>query len=205
MIRLPADDDGVARAASIVRGGGVVVWPSGGVYGLAASALSPEAVRRIYRMKRRPPGKPLQVITSPEQAGVLGRLPRGARRWIRDMWPGYVGFVVRRKAPELESLAGPDDTVLLVCPNRVARVLSLGAQVPVVGTSANLSGRPEILTAEEAERSFVESVDALVDGGPQSGELNTLLDVSRRPYRVLRSGAVPASVVLTKLAETTRA
>lgn len=185
----------------MVRDGGVVIWPSGGVYGLATSALSPSGIHRIYAMKGRPQDKPLQVITSPEQAGDLAVLPAPAKRVIVEMWPGYVGFVVPRRASELRAVAGPGDTVLLVCPNRVAALLSREAGVPVVGTSANVSGKPEILTAEEVERQFLESVDALIDGGLQNGSLNTVVDLSRPPYRVLRSGAIGSRAILAILAE----
>jgi L-threonylcarbamoyladenylate synthase len=201
MIRLLADERGIARAASLVRDGRVVIWPSGGVYGLATSALSGEGIARIYAVKGRPTDKPLQVITSPEEAGDLGVLSAALESVIKDVWPGHVGFVVRRKSPALERVAGPNDTVLLVCPNWVARVLSRAAGVPVVGTSANRSGGPEITKPEEAEGQFVETVDALIDGGQQTGTLNTLIDVSSSPYHVLRKGGVAAEAILAMLAE----
>jgi len=201
MIRMAADKTGIARAASLIRDGGVVIWPSGGVYGLAASALSTDGVARIYAIKRRARDKPLQVVTSPDRAAEMGVLPQEVQQAIREMWPGFVGFVVPRKAPELKGVAGPGDSVLLVCPNWVASRLAEEAGVPVVGTSANLSGRPEILTPEEAGQEFVESVDALLDGGVQTGELNTVIDICKRPYKIARRGAVEAKAVLAKLAE----
>ncbi len=204
MVRLAATESGVRQAASLVRSGGVILWPSGGVYGLAASALFPEAIDRIYAAKGRPEGKPLQVLASPANAGQLAVVPAPVLRLIDRLWPGFVGFVVRRKAPELACVAAPDDTVLLVCSNWVANLLSLETGGPVVATSANLSGRPEVLAPGEAARSFAGSVDAIIDGGDQTGELNTLIDVSRQPYRVLRRGAVEADTLLAKLAETSQ-
>jgi L-threonylcarbamoyladenylate synthase len=201
MIRLAADEEGVARAASVIRKGGVVIWPSGGVYGFATSALSPGGVARIYSAKGRGRDKPLQVITSPDLAAKMGVLPESVHRVIQDTWPGFVGFVVPRKSPELKNVAGPGDTVLLVCPNWVARCLADKAGVPVVGTSANLSGRPEILLPEEAEHEFVESVDAFLDGGPQSGELNTLIDICKQPYEIVRRGAIEGESVLRQLGD----
>ena len=201
MIRLSVDEEGIRHAAALLRDGKVILWPSGGVYGLATSALSREGVARIYAAKRRSPEKPLQVLASPASAASLGVLRPELRVVIRKTWPGYIGFVVPRKSSNLKIVAGPGDTVLLVCPNRVASALAAAAEIPVVATSANLSGRREILTPDEAEAEFVESVDALIDGGLQTGQLNTVLDLSRRPYRILRKGAVLGEAILAMLAE----
>jgi L-threonylcarbamoyladenylate synthase len=171
------------------------------VYGLATSALSPEGIARIYAGKGRSPEKPLQVLCSPSAAKTLGVIPPAAERVIEKIWPGHVGFVVPRRSPQLKRAAAPDDTVLLVCPNWVASLLSTEAGVPVVATSANASGEPEILIPDEAERRFVGSVDAMLDGGVQTGQLNTLLDLSRRPYRVLRKGGLEAEAILAMLAD----
>ncbi len=202
MIRLCSDEKSILRAASIIRLGGVVLWPSGGVYGLATSALSPEGISRIYDAKSRTREKPLQVLASPSLARDLGVIPPGAEAVIRALWPGFVGLVVPRRSPDLAPVAGPGDTVLLVCSNRVAEALASGAGVPVVATSANMSGRPEILAPEEAAEQFVESVDAMIDDGIQTGQLNTVLDLSRQPYRILREGAVSVEAIMAVIAET---
>jgi L-threonylcarbamoyladenylate synthase len=202
MIRLPATESGVRRAASLVRQGRVILWPSGGVYGLAASALCPEAIDRVYAAKGRVGEKPLQVLASATNASHWGMVEPDLQAIMDEVWPGYIGFVLRRKAGELAEVAGADDTVLLVCSNWVAGLLSVEADVPVVATSANLSGAPEIVTPDRAAELFADSVDALIDGGIQTGALNTLVDVSRQPYRILRQGALDARPILDRLAET---
>ena len=81
-------------------------------------------------------------------------------------------------------------------------MLSVEAGVPVVATSANLSGAPEVVAPDQAAEQFAGSADAVIDGGIQTGALNTLVDVSRQPYRILRRGAIAATLILTRLAET---
>jgi L-threonylcarbamoyladenylate synthase len=172
------------------------------VYGLATSAGCPEAINRIYAAKGREEGKPLQVLANAANAGTLGVIEPGVQAILDEVWPSFIGFVVRRRTPQLKHLAGPGDTVLLVCSNWVADLLSAAAGVPVAATSANLSGAPEIVTPDEAEAQFAESAAALIDGGLQTGALNTLVDISRQPYRILRQGAIEANPILAKLAET---
>ena len=201
MIRLQADNEGIGRAAALLDAGKVILWPSGGVYGLATSALSVEGIARIRRAKGRAEDKPFQVLASPSTSENLGILGPEAHAIIRTLWPGFVGVVVPRRSPELKSVAGPGDTVLLVCSGPVGCALASVAGSPAVATSANLSGRKEILTPDEAEEQFVESVDAMIDGGIQTGELNTILDLSLPPYRILREGAVNAKAIMAVLAE----
>ncbi len=201
MIRLRADEEGIGRAAALLAVGKVILWPSGGVYGLATSALSLEGIARIYEVKGRAKDKPLQVLASPSTCEDLGILGPEARSIIRALWPGFVGVVVPRRSPDLKSVAGGGDTVLLVCSDRVGSELASVAGVPLVATSANLSGRKEILTPDEAEKQFVESVDAIIDGGIQTGQLNTVLDLSLRPYRISREGAVGREEIMAILGE----
>lgn len=188
-----------ARAAEILRAGGLVALPTETVYGLGANGLDEDAVRRIFEVKGRPQDNPLILhLASAEDLPKWCRdIPAEAAALTARFWPGPLTLVLRR-APEvpLRVTAGLD-TVAVRCPDHAAarEVLRL-AGVPVAAPSANLSGKPSTTTAAHCVHDLWGKVDAILDGGPcRVGVESTILDLTVSPPRVLRPGGVTLEAI----------
>lgn len=180
------EGDKIARAAAVIRSGGLVVFPTDTVYGLGADALNRKAVERVYRVKRRPRNKPLIIqVADIDQiddlvAGVSGQ----AAILMKKFWPGALTLVFKKKSsPETVALRMPD--------NRIALSLMKKAEVPLTSPSANLSGEPSPSRTEEISEELLEKVDLVIDGGKTKiGRESTILDLTVSPPRILRRGAI---------------
>ncbi len=189
----------LARAAEVLRAGGLVGFPTETVYGLGSNALDADAVARIFAAKGRPANNPL-IVHVAETADVLriaSVWPDEAARLAERFWPGPLTLVLPRRPelPDIVTAGGPTVAVRLPA-HPVARELIRLAGVPIAAPSANRSNRLSPTRAEHVLRDLDGRIDILLDGGPTSGGIeSTVLDLSRRPPRLLRPGLIePAAL-----------
>lgn len=180
--------------------GALVVYPTDTVYGVGTSPFIGDAVRRVFQAKERPLGKPLPVlVSSVEAAERLVVVSEEARRLMERFWPGGLTLVLplRRGSGVAEEVhAGTGRLGVRMPAHRVALRLIEAAGGALVGTSANLHGRPSPRTAAEALEQLGDRVDYIVDSGPAPGGVpSTVVDLSSGEPVLLREGAVPAEEV----------
>ncbi len=185
----------VEEAARIVRRGGLVIYPTDTVYGLGCDPFNGSAVHRLLAVKGRE-AKPLPILIGGlEDAVDLAELPVVARRVAERYWPGALTLVLRSKVKLLG--VGLDTVGLRVPKHRVALELIHLCGGRLIGTSANISGRPPPLTAEEAADQLGDKVDLILDGGRAPlGLSSTVLDLSGDQPRILRAGPIDAEEFL---------
>ena len=188
------DADAIARAAAIIRNGGLVAFPTETVYGLGAHALDRDAVKRIFDAKGRPSTDPLIIhIASFDALAPLTRdVPALAATLASRFWPGPLTMVLPKSAlvPD-EVTAGLGTVAVRVPVHPVARALILKAGVPVAAPSANLFSRPSPTSAAHVLEDLDGRIDAIVDGGTTTfGVESTVIDLSGSTPTVLRPGAV---------------
>ncbi len=190
-----ADSSSIREAAHIIRGGGLVVFPTETVYGLGANALLPFAVKRIFEVKGRPSDNPLIVhVSSLEQAELLSsNLPPLFYELAENFWPGPLTLVVSRSSLVPLETTGGRDTVAIRMPNhRIALSLIEESGVPIAAPSANKSGRPSPTRISHVLEDFQEGIDIIIDGGSTfHGLESTVLSLVHDPPLVLRLGALP--------------
>ncbi|MFQ6547541.1 L-threonylcarbamoyladenylate synthase [Aestuariibius sp. 2305UL40-4] len=196
---LGPDDAGIARAAGILREGGLVAFPTETVYGLGADARNAEAVARIYEAKGRPSFNPLIVhVASVEEAGRIGELRGASRAMAQAMWPGPLTLVLPlREEAGIAPLvtAGLSSVAVRVPRGDVAGRLLTEFGGPVAAPSANPSGRVSPTTATHVFKGLGGKIDAVVDGGTcDVGLESTIIDLYGTP-RLLRAGGVPVEDV----------
>ena len=184
----------LARAAAILRAGGLVAFPTETFYGLGALASDPAAVRRVFHIKGRAESKPLLVLVdSVAMAESLAAevTPRARELMIRH-WPGALTLVLRARADlPRELTAGPGTIGVRLSPHPVARGLVRALGGPITAPSANHEGAPPPTTAADVLRVFDGAIDLVLDGGATAGgPASSVVDVSAAPPRVLRQGAL---------------
>ncbi|MGQ9557637.1 MAG: L-threonylcarbamoyladenylate synthase [Desulfurispora sp.] len=186
--------DALQRAGELLRRGGLVAFPTETVYGLGASALHEQAVRRIFQAKGRPADNPLIIhIADPDEMAELAVDPAGTGRLLaRAFWPGPLTLVLPgRGRVARAATAGLDSVAVRLPAHPVARELIRAAGVPVAAPSANLSGRPSPTTAAHVWEDLAGRVDMILDGGPAGqGVESTVLDLTVTPPLILRPGGV---------------
>ena len=181
------------RAAEVLRGGGLVAYPTDTVYGLGVDPTNDEAVDRLFAAKGRAPDQPMPLlIASPRDlASVVAEVPEVAERLIAAFWPGGLTIVLP-KAPTFHSKAVVGDTVGLRVPDHPVPcelVRLLGR--PITGTSANPAGGPEPLSADDVRAQLGGAVDLVIDGGRcRGGTPSTVVDCTVSPPHIVREGKI---------------
>jgi L-threonylcarbamoyladenylate synthase len=184
----------LSAAADVLRGDGVVAFPTETFYGLAASVQSAKAIARIFAVKGRPETKPILVLVdSIAMAEWLAvRMSATARALMRTHWPGAVTLVVPARPWVPSTLTAGTETIGIRWPSHavaVGLVRALGH--PVTAPSANPTDAPPPRTADDVVAYFGDGLDLVLDGGATPGGMpSTVVDVTVDPPRLLRRGAV---------------
>jgi len=181
----------IAKAAAIVRGGGLIVYPTDTVYGLGCDPFDARAVHRLFEAKGRA-SKPVPVLCSTEaRADALVELSPRARKLAKENWPGALTIVAPlKKALPVELTQGASPLGVRVPAHEGCRRLISQCGGWLTGTSANLSGRPSARTATEASQQIGESVDLILDGGHLKEMASTVVKVVDNTVTILRTGPV---------------
>ncbi|KPK46512.1 MAG: hypothetical protein AMJ77_05915 [Dehalococcoidia bacterium SM23_28_2] len=196
MVRiLKAEAEGaLAEAVAVLKGGGLLAYPSDTVYGLGAAASDGQAIERLFVVKGRLSQKALSLLLADaeDMALLCAEVPSAAKLLAERFWPGGLTLVLRRSpAFHSEALGGGDSVAVRVPDHASLRELIRALGEPITGTSANRSGRPSCRTAQEVERELGEAVDVIIDGGPsRGGQESTVVDITDDTPRILREGAV---------------
>ncbi len=192
---LPATEENIRKAASIIRNGGIVAFPTETVYGLGADALNERAVARIFEAKERPLFDPLIVhIGSREQLRMVAEGISDVHRKLMDaFWPGPLTIVLRKSPAVPYITTGGLDTVAVRMPSHpVALRLIQYSGRPIAAPSANRFGYPSPTRAEHVFKQLGSRVDLILDAGKTPhGIESTIIYVEGKTIYLLRAGATP--------------
>jgi L-threonylcarbamoyladenylate synthase len=188
-----AREQGIEAAALAVRRGELVVLPTDTVYGVAADAFDPAAVRRLLAAKGRGRDMPPPVLVS--AATTLDALATGvpgyARVLVDHFWPGPLTLVCTQQTSLQWDLGDTRGTVAVRMPDHPVTLEVLERTGPLAVSSANLTGHPAALEAAQAEEMLGDAVSAVLDAGRSPGDVpSTIVDVTGSQGRVLRPGAL---------------
>jgi L-threonylcarbamoyladenylate synthase len=185
-----------SKLSECLAGGGVCLFPSDTVYGLGCDPTSAAAVSRLYELKGRPPERPAAVMFFALQGALaaLGELTDRERAAMRALLPGPVTMLLANRGRRYPLACGPNpDTLGLRVPALVGPLAALGeVRVPILQSSANLSGEPDARRLAEVPPQLVKSVDLVLDAGELAGMASTVLDLRdyarNGTWRVVRDG-----------------
>ncbi len=204
-------DESARRAAAVLEGGGLILYPTETVYGLGGTG-SPESNELIARIKRREGARPLILLTP--DLSVL-RQYLGGLEWTADaealarrFWPGPLTLVIRCVDAPL-GLTGPDGGVAVrVSPHPVVQAIFRDRRRPITSTSANPSGAEPAGTLGQALALFegredlkpVRATILAIDGGPAAGLMpSTVVSCMESPPHLLREGPIGMEVITCAL------
>lgn len=184
----------VQQAGALLKAGEVVAFPTETVYGLGADATNDAAVKKVFLAKNRPADNPLiMTVADVEQLTPFVTISEAARQLMTAFWPGSLTVIMPIKPDQVSMLVtGGLQTVAFRLPaNETARAMIRAAGVPIVGPSANTSGKPSPTTAQHVLHDMQGRIAAIVDDGPtEVGVESTVIDMSTDTPTILRPGAV---------------
>ena len=184
----------VEQGISVLKEGGIVAFPTDTVYGLGASTNISRAVEQVYRVKQRPRNMalPLLLADKSQISEVAQAVPQLAWLLADKFLPGALTMVLLKSESVPDIVTGGDKTVAVRIPaHPIPVALIQGVGTPIAGTSANLSGQPSALTAEDVHTQLGDKVDLVIDGGRCPGGLeSTIVDLTRETPVILREGAI---------------
>ena len=189
----------IDEAVRVMKAGGVIVFPTSGLYGLGVEAFNVAAIRKIFDLKGRDLQKPLLVLVHEMDAvrPLVDHVSPAAKRLMDHFWPGKLTLVFNasEKVP-LELTAGTGKIGIRVVQHPVASALTGAMACPITGTSANRSGFSACSRIETLDASLKHGVDLVLDAGPlMGGAPSTVVDVTGNAPVILRSGAIsPADI-----------
>jgi tRNA threonylcarbamoyl adenosine modification protein (Sua5/YciO/YrdC/YwlC family) len=186
-------DEALSAAVGALGRGGLVVFPTETVFGVAARPDVADATARLFEAKRRPRGLTLPVLAPDAvSAWSVGVASRVARRLGARYWPGALTLVLPRTDRSVPWDLGEDEeTVGVRVPDHPTAGELLARAGPLAGTSANLSGEPTPDDCDGVHRSLGDAVDVYLCGGPSPvGTVSTVVAVRDEEWSVLRPGAI---------------
>lgn len=203
MSSVSLDSDDAVRLQACVEGEGVAVYPTDTVYGVCCDPESETAARKLYALKGRPPARPAAVMFFSLEAALdaLPELHESERSALLVLLPGPLTLLLANRARRFGAACRTDsDTIGLRVPRLPESLAALAAvSVPVMQSSANLSGDPDARTLLEVPQSLREGAELVIDGGELPGVASTVLDLrdwdEHRRWFVLREGALPSPAV----------
>lgn len=183
--------EGILKAVELLKAGGIVAFPTETVYGMGCDATNEKALKRLYEVKGRDPDKPFIVgVWSKEVASKIAEVDDRAMKLMDAYFPGPLTLILKSKGI-LPQILSPEGKIAVRMPaHEVPLSLMKELGRPIVVPSANFSGRPSLLKWEHVVEELGERIDAVIKGECRVGIESTIVDLTVKPARVLRVGAV---------------
>ena len=193
LIKYPFTDNNESLIANILSENQVLAFPTETVYGLGGNAFSKEVVDRIYLIKQRPRNKPFPLLITLKWLKKLC-LWNDSRidDLIEAFWPGPLTLILKSNQYLPKHLNNNSGTLAVRYSSStlVQRLIELG-ECPIIGTSANRSGFPACISAEEVSSYLKDDVDIVIDGYDRSENLaSTIVHCLTEPFKILRKGSI---------------
>ncbi len=184
----------IKTAARIIKSGGLVAFPTETVYGLGANALDASAVKKIFAAKERPFDDPLIIhIADIQSLNKLAKnIPKEAIKLAEKFWPGPLTMIFKKSAlvPDITT-AGLKTVAIRMPKNNIALELIKVSNTPIAAPSANTFSRPSPTTARHVFDDLKNKIPLIIDGGQtEIGLESTVIDLTSRPYTILRPGKI---------------
>ena len=193
-------DKAIAEAIRVFKNGGIVIFPTDTAYAIGCRIDNENAVKRLFKIRKRPENKPLLALVN--SVGMaedyLLTIPRKVKEeLINPYWPGKLTIVLRSKINKVPSLvtAGTNTLGVRLPDNKVLLELIAGVEVPILAPSANFSGEKTPFKFKDLDPDLVELSDFVLSGEAQSEKnVSTIIDCSNVPWKIIREGAVKLSL-----------
>ena len=188
---------------NILKNNGIIIFPTETVYGIGGNALCDEVIDKIYKVKRRPREKALNIMLSCIEdieiyADITSEIER---KIIKHFMPGPITIILKKKQNFGNKFTLPNDTIGVRIPdNKIISSILKRLDFPIIAPSANISGKPSAVEVIDIIKDFDNKVDAIIDGGTASlGVSSTIVQVIDDEIKILRQGNITKKDILEKI------
>lgn len=194
------DQNGINLAVTTIKNGGVVVFPTDTVYGIGCDPRNEEAVKAIFRIKKRRESKQLPVLAySKEEVSKIAVLDDTSNKIADRFWPGQVTLVLKLKDNEIKKAMNLNDKIAVRVPSHPCVLALLKECKLIVGTSANFSGLPAFSDSRKVQENFF-GYDVFLDVGTISNSTSsTIVEVKDGILEILRQGKITKEEIINSL------
>lgn len=195
----------LAEIKKTIEEGGIIIFPTETVYGIAASALSEKGIDKLYKAKKRPREKAINIMISDkkeiEKYAIIKN--KVERKIIDKFMPGEITIILEKKNNFGKTFTLPDNTIGIRIPNSpIALAILKEINIPLIVSSANISGMESGINPEEIKKYFSKSVDAIISGGIiEKGVPSTIVKVDKGKINILREGKITKKQIENSLKE----
>ncbi len=184
-------NDSIKKAASIIKNGGTVVFPTETVYGLGADAFNAGACKKIFEAKQRPADNPLIVhISNFDMLNDVAIIDDDLLNKMKKVWPSPLTLLLKKKNKVPDIVTSGLDTVCIRFPDNKIALKLIEEAGSIAAPSANIATKPSIVDSKTAIKELNNRVDAIIDAGRvKYGVESTIIDCTKKPYELLRPGA----------------
>jgi len=183
----------IKKAVAILKSSGIIVYPTETSYGIGCDYTNKRAIKRIYKIKGRPKGKPfITLVDSVKMAKRYGIINKIAIKLIKKFMPGPLTLIVKGKKS--------GEFTFRISSNKIANELVKGLKKPIVSTSANIHGKKPIYNSKEAIKQFNNKVDAVIDAGTlKMCKPSTIVKVYDKQIKIIRESAITKKKIINVL------
>jgi L-threonylcarbamoyladenylate synthase len=187
------DIETVKEAGKLLRNGKLVAYPTDTVYGLGADPFNIKAVEKLLKAKKRKKELGLPILVSNESvARRIAEFTPEADLLSKNFWPGALTLVLKTRIKIPRIVTGNRENIAVRMPaHKVPQLLAMYLGGVLIGTSANISGKPSAVNAEQVEEQIGKDIDMILDGGVASTDQpSTIIDLTQKPPVILREGRI---------------
>lgn len=184
------ETDLIQQTVEILHQGGIIVYPTDTIYGLGCDIFKKDAVKKIYRLKKRETKKPMSIICADikdaAQYAIIGNL---AFSWLKKALPGPYTFILKAKSKTPSAVLSKNKTVGIRIPdNKICLEIVKALGNPIITTSLNISGEKIMTSPSQLSKEMKNNIDLILDAGLLPQEPSTIIDLSADQPAVLRQG-----------------
>jgi L-threonylcarbamoyladenylate synthase len=196
-LRVKCDKEGISKASSIIKSGGIVVFPTDTVYGIGCDPYNKESIQRIYKIKSREISKSLPILAfSKDIAAKIVEFDKDSEKIAQKVWPGPVTLILKLTDEKLKTSLNVGDKIAIRVPKHQCTLELLRECNFIVGTSANISGMGPFRNPEECYKN-IHNFDLFLDGGTITSEgESTIIEFEEGKLKIHREGVLTRKEIL---------
>lgn len=196
-MRVKCDKEGISKASSIIKSGGIVVFPTDTVYGIGCDPYNKESIQRIYKIKSREISKSLPILAfSKDIAAKIVEFDKDSEKIAQKVWPGPVTLILKLTDEKLKTSLNVGDKIAIRVPKHQCTLELLRECNFIIGTSANISGMGSFRNSEECYQN-IHNFDLFLDGGTITSEgESTIIEFEEGKLKIHREGVLTRKEIL---------
>ncbi len=186
------------KIVKILNQGGIVIFPTDTAFGIGCRVDKENSIKKLFKIRKRPNDKAVPVLASSIRMikDYVEELDPDVKLLMKKHWPGGLTIIVNCKKNKVSSLVtgGTNKIGFRIPDHRTTRDMIRSVGVPILGPSANFSGLPTPFKFPDLDDNLIKLVDDVVRGRCRGGKSSTVIDVTSKPWKILRPGAVTIKI-----------